>query len=106
MSALACVCNGRIVYGGAGDTSGFPLLILIPVALLGIGLAVLLVVRRSRRRMTAAAAGGPALSSAPAAREGLQPVDEPGDVVFVVEPVGVDTHAGSREQADVHSPFP
>jgi hypothetical protein len=46
---LACVCNGRIVYGHAGDAPMLPLIFIVPAVLLAVGVGVWLAVRRSVR---------------------------------------------------------
>lgn len=100
MSVLACVCNGRIVYGDGGGAPLLPLLFIVPAALLLIAFGVWVAVRRARAR--------PALTgpSRPAPREPVEAVEEPGDVPAVVEPVGVHSYTRRDEQSDVHAPFP
>ena len=48
-AVVACVCNGRIVYGHAGDAPMFPLIFIVPAVLLAVGLGVWLAVRRGVR---------------------------------------------------------
>ncbi len=106
MNAIACVCNGRLVYGHAGEAGGFPLLFLVPIVLLLLGLAVWLTVRRGRRRAEGAAGTGTPSASGASTREPVQTVEEPFDVPGVVEPVGIHANAGRDQQPDVHGPFP
>jgi hypothetical protein len=104
LTEIACVCNGRIVYGDAGAASGMLLLLIIPAAMLLIGLVAWMAIRRARAGL---ALGDDERSiSGPAAGEAVETVEEPGDVPGVVEPVGVHAHAGRNEQPDVNAPFP
>jgi hypothetical protein len=106
MTVLACVCNGRIVYGGAGDASGTPLLFIVPALLIVLGIAVWLAVRRHRLRTRSWAAGSPGgAGSIVEPREAVESVEEPGHVGLVVEPMRIDANARRGQQPDVDAPL-